>query len=140
RKSGFGHAPKRNGLGISRVVRRVNTFALRNRSGGCALTKWCTTEIFSSMGGYPVGEHWTFGHNTGGVHVFVDDVVVVFDLLKIHRIAKTWGLEEITCIGPQRRKFNKFIAVAFEMSMVCRIKPDQRSEQAYIGFRDVLAH
>src|SRR5699024_12291462 len=99
RKSGFGHAPKRNGLGISRVVRRVNTFALRNRSGGCALSNWCTTEIFSSMGGEPVGEHWTFRHKTGGVHVFVDVVVGVVEVLRFHGSAPAWGLEELASSG-----------------------------------------
>ena len=52
------------------------------------------------MFGKPLSQQRPFGHNAGGVNIVVHDVIVVLDLLEVHRIAETRGLEEIASIAP----------------------------------------
>src|SRR5699024_1643700 len=110
-KSGSGREPKPNRLLVERVVRRVDALVLADRAGSRPIAKGRSTELFTAVRCERFGQDRPLRHNPGWVYGVVDDVVVVFDLLEVHGVTKTRGLEQIASISPQRGEFDELIAV-----------------------------
>jgi hypothetical protein len=78
---------------------------------------------------------WSNRHNPGRIDVIVGVVVMPFDVVEVDGLGNPRLLIKISQIAIQVRIIDDTTDVAFEMSMVNRVKPNKRYEQAPIGFQ-----
>lgn len=74
--------------------------------------------------------------DTGRIDIVVRDVVVPLDMVEIHGLGDTVGLVEIFKIPEEIRIIDDSSDVAFKMSVVDRIEPNQRDKKAPVGFHE----
>ena len=74
--------------------------------------------------------------DTGRIDIVVRDVVMPLDMVEIHGLGNTVGLVEISEIPEEIRIIDDSSNIAFEMSVVDRIEPDQRDKKAPVGFHE----
>ena len=74
-------------------------------------------------------------HNPGRIDVIVGVVVVPFDVVEVDGLSNPRLLIKISQIAVQVRVIDDSTEVAFEMSVVNRVKSNKRYEQAPIGFQ-----
>ncbi|MCY1466048.1 hypothetical protein D9M71_842750 [compost metagenome] len=67
-------------------------------------------------------------------------IVVVLDVLKIHRLGNTRPLINLAQPVRQVRIIRNPPQVAFEVPVIHRVKADQRGKQANVRFSQVFAH
>src|SRR3990172_2515012 len=93
-------------------------------------------QSFTPMGGGKVlfGANW---HNAGGINVVVGDVVVPLDVVEVHGVGNAVGLIEIFQIAEEVGVVDDPSDIALEVAVVDRIEPNQRDEQAPIGFDEL---
>lgn len=72
--------------------------------------------------------------NPGRIDIVVSEIIMAFDVVKIHRIGNAIGLIEIAQIPGQVRVVNDPSDVTFEMTVINRVEPDQRNEQSPVCF------
>lgn len=77
--------------------------------------------------------------DTGGIDVIVRDVVVPFDMVEIHSLCDAVGLVQVFEIAEKVRVVENSSDIALEMSVVHRIKPNERHEEPPVGFYKLLA-
>ncbi len=89
------------------------------------------------MGGEKIliGAEW---HDAGRVNVIMRDVVVACDMIEINCVGNPFLLIEIFEISEEIGIIHNAPDVAFEMSMMDRIKSNERHEQAPIRFDKTL--
>ena len=72
--------------------------------------------------------------DTGRIDIVVRDVIMALDMVKIHGLGDTVGLVEISKIPEEMWIIDDSSDVAFKMSVVDRIEPNQRDKKAPVGF------
>ena len=77
---------------------------------------------------------WTDRNNPRRIDVVVSEIVVTFDVIKIHRIGDTIDLIKIAQIPGQIWIIDNPSDVAFEMTMVDGVKADQSHEEPPVCF------
>ena len=81
-----------------------------------------------------------FRNNSGGVDIPVNNVIVLFDLLKIRGVTEAWRLVEVAEVAPEMRHVADAVAVALEMVVVHGVETHQGGEQANISLGDAITH
>src|SRR3546814_5501759 len=66
-------------------------------------------------------------------------VVVVLDVMQVHRVGDTGHLVELAGVAPQVGVVDETLPVALEVAVVDRIEAHQRGEQAPVGFGHPVA-
>lgn len=80
---------------------------------------------------------WADRDDAGRVNIIVRDVVVAFDVVDIHGLGNAVGLVEIFQIPEQVRVVDDSSEIAFEMSMVHGIEPNQCDKKPPVGFHEL---
>ena len=75
------------------------------------------------------------GDDPRRIYIVVSEVVVALDVIEIHRAGDSLNLIKITQVTIQVRIINDSADVAFKMSMVDRIEPDQCDKKSPICFQ-----
>jgi len=91
-------------------------------------------ESFSSLGRIQI-LLWSNRDNPGRIDVIVRVVVMPFDVVEVDGLGNPGLLIKISQVTVQVRVIDDAPDVAFEMSVVNRIKPNKRYEQTPIGFQ-----
>ena len=73
-------------------------------------------------------------NNTSGVDIIVRDVVVAFDVVYIDGLGNAVGLVKIFQIPEQVRVVDDSSEIAFEMSVVHGVEPNQCNKKPPVGF------
>ena len=79
------------------------------------------------------------GDDSSRIDVVVGDVVVAFDVVKVHGLSDARLLVEIAEVTVEVRIINDAADVAFEVSVIHRVETDQRAEEPPIRFDNALA-
>lgn len=80
------------------------------------------------------------GHDAVGIDRVMAVVVVARDMVEMHALAHARPLVERAQVGPEVGVIHDPGAVAFEMSVIDQIKPDERGEKPPVGLGQALAH
>lgn len=78
-----------------------------------------------------VGADWD---DTSRIDVVVRHVVMALDMVDIHGLGDAVGLVEVFEISEEIRVVDDSPYVALKMTVVHRIKPDQRDKESPVGF------
>ena len=76
-------------------------------------------------------------HDAGWIDLVVRDVVVALDMVEVDRPGDTVGLVQVLEIPEEMGIIDDSPNIALEMSVVHDIKPNQRHEQAPVGFDEL---
>ena len=66
------------------------------------------------------------------------DVVVLFDLLDVHRVTETRCLEQVLQVGTQYRHVTDHHPIGFEVPEIDCIETHKGGEQSHVSQRDVV--
>src|SRR5690606_23845430 len=77
---------------------------------------------------------WPCGNNPEGIDGFVTAVIMLFDVIKVHRFRYPRHSVEPFHIAGNMAIFGELVAVAFEMAVVDGVKANQRGEQSPVRF------
>lgn len=77
---------------------------------------------------------WADWDDTGRVNIIVRDVVMPLDMVEIHGHGDAVGLVEIFQIPEQVRVVDDSPEIAFEMTMVHGVEPNQCDKKPPVGF------
>lgn len=119
---------------------RSNLLVRADRARGGAVTEGFAAESLPIVGIKPVGEVGAGRDDPRGVNVFVSDVIVLFNLHKIDRVAKARCLEQVACVAPEIRHLGEPVAVRLEMAVVDRVEAGERREEPHVSLSDRSAH
>lgn len=81
-----------------------------------------------------VGADWD---DTGRINIIMRDVVVPLDVVDIHGLGNAVGLIEIFQIPEQVRVVDDSSEIAFEMSVVHGVEPNQCDEKPPVSFHEL---
>ena len=81
----------------------------------------------------------TDGDNTGRIDVIMREVVMPLDVIEIYRVRNAGHLIEVFEVTGQIRVVDDAPEVAFEMSMIDGVKPDEGDKESPIGFDELRA-
>src|SRR6266571_6148432 len=68
-------------------------------------------------------------HDAARIDVVVRKVIVTFDVVKVHRLGNARQLVEIEQKTLEVRVINDTAEIAFEVDIIDRVEPDQRTEE-----------
>ena len=76
------------------------------------------------------------GHNSGRINFSVGHVIMTLDVIEIDRVGNSWLLIQIHQITLQVRVIDDAAQIAFEVSVINDVEPDERAEKSPVGFDD----
>ena len=79
-------------------------------------------------------------HNASGINFLVRHVVVPLDVIDANGFGDSGLLIKIEQVTLQVRVIDDPAKIAFEMSVIYDVEPNQRAEETPIGFDDAIAN
>src|SRR6266480_4246949 len=83
-------------------------------------------------------ERWPERDDSGGINFGVRHVIMTLDMIEINRLGDTGLLIQVHKITLEVRVIDNAADVALEVTVVDDVKPDERAEEAPVGFDDAI--
>ena len=83
-------------------------------------------------------ERWPERDDSGGINFGVRHVIMTLDMIEINRLGDTGLLIQVHQVTLEARVIDNTTDVAFEVTVIDNVKPDERAEKAPIGFDDAI--
>ncbi|CAM2794067.1 hypothetical protein DEAB109302_00980 [Dermacoccus abyssi] len=125
---------------LQRVVGRRDALGGAGSTWSCAVAERASPAFLTPVRLRPVLQGGADRHDLRRVDVGVDDVIVLFDLREVDRVAEAGRAEQVPRVRPQHRHLGELVAVALQVAVVDGVETREGREEAHVGLGDVLAH